>query len=837
MSEGLIGNWPAPSGLGETRRFSVLKATSTAVDALGKTYVVLYWAPQDGVLGYNLYRSKTSKIPRHARSVNGSALITSVRTCSELQAIIPLGSDEWEQLAIAFNAVKNRRSMRLSADPHHRVHFVNHSVLDGVRRRSSLTRGLGFTVSGVLLQDMEPCEALARGLTAEEEEMFDVLAKSNLRFRLARGLAYQDFEVVADERYYYELRGVMTEGREVVLATGVFVWAGHYTLPDPPSGFSVTAGDRRVLALWNSNPYAFSYRVRRSLHPSIGYQVIHAEPIQLDIAHDLQGKPLPTPQPGFVDFQHWDADGMPVSHEVDGAMINGPENGVTYYYQVAAVDILDRQGDWSVAQVAHPVCSIPPMAPSDLRLDPSTAPLGLALSWRKVTRNVENHQILEVSQSYEIYRGETQAEMEDLDALVSHRVATVIADPTDSATPTLRWIDTDPILAPRYGEKDFWYRVRCLDQHGAASAPSAVISGRIPDTTPPGPTELTRAEGFADHIRVVWEPNPEPDLAGYQVYRGICDRGVLYQPKGDEKRAPGCGMILVGAVSLAEAKKRAEKSGSIYFDDTSLPPDSPLCYAYWVRAYDAAQNLYSGMDGCPARREEYICQRLYEEKPPPAPVIIALKARNNAVLLEWIASPIQDLRAFHIYRSEKEGDLPEFVGCVLSDGTPYPDRWRGIRPSCTDIPAEPNPTSVHGSFLDERASPNRVYWYRVSALDWLGNESEGTDLTRLPAISTFTYSSDLPPTPTILPPSPPTAQGCGIEVSWIPVFDPRVLRGFVVFRSTTPAGDYRQVSPVVVGNAFRDSSARREVDYWYCVQAIDNTGRLSQPSTATKLRY
>ena len=41
-----------------------------------------------------------------------------------------------------------------------------------------------------------------------------------------------------------------------------------------------------------------------------------------------------------------------------------------------------------------------------------------------------------------------------------------------------------------------------------------------PDTTPPAaPTGLTATAGNA-LITVTWSTNPEPDLAGYNVYRG-----------------------------------------------------------------------------------------------------------------------------------------------------------------------------------------------------------------------------------------------------------------------------------------------------------------------------
>ena len=51
------------------------------------------------------------------------------------------------------------------------------------------------------------------------------------------------------------------------------------------------------------------------------------------------------------------------------------------------------------------------------------------------------------------------------------------------------------------------YRVGLIarDAEGNVSAGrSASVSITVPDTTPPGPTYPTGAEGFADHIRIFW---------------------------------------------------------------------------------------------------------------------------------------------------------------------------------------------------------------------------------------------------------------------------------------------------------------------------------------------
>jgi hypothetical protein len=71
---------------------------------------------------------------------------------------------------------------------------------------------------------------------------------------------------------------------------------------------------------------------------------------------------------------------------------------------------------------------------------------------------------------------------------------------------------------------------------------------------------------------------------------------------------------------------------------------------------------------------------------------------------------------------------------------------------------------------------------------------------------------------------------------WDPPYDSSTERGFVVFRAAAGQA-YRQVSGVVQGNGFADSTARRGVDYYYRVQAVDRSGTLSEPSAPALHRY
>jgi hypothetical protein len=563
------GGLEPPSG-GDPRgeAASVLRATSAAVDADGETEVVLYWVPSDGVVGYNLYRTG-GPVGGRAKRINRAKPIARVTSCAQLKAIIPEGSAEWKLLADGFTSLAHGGDLRATVTDNRVARFADRDALVALRAKPAGPLG-AVAFAGLIHEQVDPCAALARGLTAAEADLFDTLAAGNLKIRLANGLAFRDTTVVAEEQYVYQLRGVRADGAETVLAQGVNVWAGHFDLPDPPSGLSTTAGDRKVLALWNRDPYAFGYMVRRGRSASGPFVLVNDSPAMFDTKQDLAGNTIVPPRPGFVDYQRWSPDGQPVSHTVNGVTVDGPSNGTIYYYEVASLDILGRLGAWSAAVSASPVWLTAPQAPTGLKVDPCTVPLGLRVSFQKVTRDVDDHQILDTIQTYHAYRAESLADLEDLSALPAHQAATFTANPMDPSTPTITWTDTNPVLAPPYGEKDFFYRLRCEDAHGNLSAPSAALAGRIPDTTPPGPTQLLGGEGHADHIRIYWKPNPEPDLAGYQMYRGLCDHGHLYRPK-DRQSEYGCDMVLVGQVALAEAGSHTDPQGRLCFDDFSVP--------------------------------------------------------------------------------------------------------------------------------------------------------------------------------------------------------------------------------------------------------------------------
>jgi hypothetical protein len=795
---------------------ALLQATSSGRAHGRTTSIVLRWESIGEAVGFRL--SRRAEGDAKSGRIGGRTAIRMPASAKELRAIVAESTPEWQTLARTLTA----------AQP------------------GSLPTG-----SAPVLVD--PAAVFDRGLTDTERRFILAGAQASLTMGRVAGLAFVDEDVVAGRNYRYDLRAVRADGSEWLLATEVPVHAGVFALPDPPSGLAAQVGDRRVLVLWNRNPYAATYVVQRAPAPGGPYLQVNPQPVAYDLDAGIDGSALPLPQPGFLDSGAWNDDGSPTTRIVAGSSVDGPDTGITYWYRVASRDTLDREGDWSAPVAATPVRSLAPMAPGELQVTPTTAGNGLAVQWRTVSRNVENHWLVDrglpdATQTNEIFRADSREQLEDVANLAALRVATIVSDPFDLTTPTQSFTDTDPILIPAYGSTPFFYRVRVIDAHGIVGAPSAVVSGTVPDTIPPGPSTLTEADGAADHIRLEWKPNPEPDVAGYQVYRGVCDNGYVYVPgishappkRGEKPPASQsryhCDLTLVGDIGVGDATAMVQLNGIIAFDDYSVPSNSPICYAYWVRAYDFAGNLYPGdVHGCPLPGE-YLCAALHEKTPPEAPVLTALRARNDGVQLEWIGAPVQDLHAFHVYRADSATAAPTFLACVFTDGTVSDHRWSGLVPSCSAVPAVADPLAARGTFLDPDAEPHQIYWYRIAALDWLGNESEGADLTAIPADSTFTFTSDLPVTPTVLPPLPSPADDCGLEVAWYPLYDPSDVHGFVVFRAAA-SQPYRQVSGILSANTFSDATARRGVDYSYQVQSIGLDGILSEPSAPVLHHY
>ena len=118
----------------EKHPFTVMQATSADIDAGGKTYVVLTWAAQPGMTGYNIYRTQAgSKLQKRLRPVNGSKPVAPVKTCAQLKAFIPEGSPEWNLLVNSFTALADREKLQVAEKTAPRSRFTDQAALARMR--------------------------------------------------------------------------------------------------------------------------------------------------------------------------------------------------------------------------------------------------------------------------------------------------------------------------------------------------------------------------------------------------------------------------------------------------------------------------------------------------------------------------------------------------------------------------------------------------------------------------------------------------------------------------------------------------------------------------------
>ncbi len=604
---------------------------------------------------------------------------------------------------------------------------------------------------------------------------------STYRLAVVLGLGYVDSRLPVGKTYIYGITGIIRGGETQILDTAQ-VTVGHPVLPAAPTGIEGYPGDNSVLIRWNPVPNATGYVVERR-DMTGGYVRVNEAVLMSNCKTTPFGDTLSdTTKLCFTDYLRWH-NSEPDSHLVDGHWIKGPFNGVTYTYRVRAINPLHQQGSASSGVSVTPVDSTPPRAPNDIHV--SAIGESLLVAWEKIELDVVGHRELQGIKHYLVYRY-TSAE-----DTIGTFVGTV--PQPGSNTMQVSILDRGPGLGSPYEDKVYYYRIVTVDNSNNRSVYSAPVSGVIKDVTPPDPPVNLKAEGYTDYIKLNWEKPMAPDVAGYVILRGICGDTLIMQR---EKR------VIYPLHIIASI----DNPDSVEFEDHGVPQGSPLCYRYAVKAVDKSQNI--------SDTSNTVCEKLREKVPPPPPVIVGLKARNKGILVEWVSAPVQDLFGFIVERAESTSTTWKQVSPKLH----FPEK-----PTCKDI-AENSiwaKDTVY-SFLDTSVVSKVVYRYRVRGADFNGNVGEPSA-----EVSTYTFDFTVPEKPWI---TSITATATGLRLAWEPTYSSSRHEGFIVFRSTSSAGEYHQISGLIKGNYFTDKNVAHGKKFWYKIQLIDVQGNRSEPS-------
>ncbi|MDB5297216.1 MAG: domain containing protein, partial [Phycisphaerales bacterium] len=291
----------------------------------------------------------------------------------------------------------------------------------------------------------------------------------------------------------------------------------------------------------------------------------------------------------------------------------------------------------------------------------------------------------------------------------------------------------------------------------------------MPPATPAAPT----AAGQPNGVAVNWTATTgAPLLAGYNVYRSTSTTGTF-------------------------AKLNADPVTPATYVDTAAA--NGITYYYRVTAVDS-------WGGESATSSVVSAARAADNVPPAPPTGLAAAGVGNGVSVTWAAVGDADLAGYRVYRAASAGGTFAVVsGSALVTAT---------------------------TLTDATASPGTAYAYKVTAVDFSGNESTASD------VATATAGDSIAP-------AAPTATAAasadvGIRVSWLAPADPDVA-GYRVYRSANADGSAASLvsgTALAGGTAYTDTTALAGQTWYYVVTAVDasnNESGQSAPAGATRV--
>ncbi len=248
-------------------------------------------------------------------------------------------------------------------------------------------------------------------------------------------------------------------GRRGPASEPVEAWSPDWKALAPPPEVVVQAGPGAVRVSWqaDANPHRKGWIVARATGAHGPFEPLVEEPLAESSFRDREGTP-----------------------------------GAVYWYAVRAVDERGLEGEWAVSRAVRFLRAAPIPPPVDLE---ATASEGrVELRWRPGGKERLAGWIVE------------RATGKDGAFRPLHR----------GVTAGTRFVDR----YPRDLGGLFRYRVVAVGPGGDRSDPSAVVEVPLPDTRPPAPPRIVRADGLGGGVHLAWEAGArDPGLAGWLVLR------------------------------------------------------------------------------------------------------------------------------------------------------------------------------------------------------------------------------------------------------------------------------------------------------------------------------
>ena len=330
----------------------------------------------------------------------------------------------------------------------------------------------------------------------------------------------------------------------------------------------------------------------------------------------------------------------------------------------------------------------------------------------------------------------------------------------------------------------YYYTVSAIDGDGNESARAgdvSVVTGGPDGVAPQAPADLVAlAASSAVEISLSWTPPTRDanggDLTGLTAY-------VIMRSKGDD-----ASFVSIDTVDAGDNR---------YTDSNGL--ESSTTYYYALRALDQAGNS-SVRSGAASAKTAGI----------EAPSGLAANAGIRTITITWNASGEESLLGYNVYRSTRSDE--GFTRLTGVEGTSF--------------------STGQTVYVDSNLVGGQTYFYRASTVTSDGESEQSTFVG-----ATVLSDSRAPAAPTLVKAEAVRDDPEKIDLSWNPPttdINGAELTGvdrYYVYRADDVAGPYTQVA-TVTSPAYQDTGLVSVTTYYYQIEAIDQVGNTSLPSTA-----
>jgi len=329
------------------------------------------------------------------------------------------------------------------------------------------------------------------------------------------------------------------------------------------------------------------------------------------------------------------------------------------------------------------------------------------------------------------------------------------------------------------GEK-YTYRIALVKKDGSETAPSGefLVEAGKPPRQLFGPINL-KAKGGDRSVEIKWNPNPKDTMGFvYNVYRATKERGEYL-------------LITERPIAIFATEEQKGALEGTFVDNDVV---NGITYYYKLTSLDFLENESPLVGPVSATPKDLT--------PPPPPQHPVAVGSVRGIAISWEKSKANDVKGYWIYRAKK---------------------FDGEYTRLSTIPVPPDT----GLYEDVTVEANKQYFYKITAIDFSGNESEPS----APCFSSF--QNYVPP----LPPQNVKAEATApkeITISWNPNTE-KDLKGYYVFRAFRPDGKFEQISHLIPKDTTsfkdKDKTLSAKSTYFYAVTAINQTGVMSAYSS------